>query len=135
MIFGDIMKLVFSDRKTGKTAQVDVPKDKEGLLVGRCMNEIIDGSAGGLEGFKLKITGLSDSSGSPSRPEVEGTRKAKPLISGGPGMKHPKKGFRARRSVRGNTISTETAQVNTVIETYGSAPIESLFKAKEKKDA
>ncbi len=127
------MKLVFSDPKTGKTAQVDVPKDMEGLLLGRQMNEVVDGSVGGLAGFKLRITGLSDSAGSPSRPEVDGTRKAKPLISNGPGMKHPKKGFRSRRSVRGNVISTDTAQVNTVIIEYGAKPLEELFKPKEKK--
>lgn len=127
------MKLVFSDKKTGKTAQVEVPKDREGLLLGRQMNDVVDGSVGGLDGFKLQITGLSDSAGSPSRPEVEGTRKAKPLIANGPGMKHPKKGFRSRRSVRGNTISADTAQVNTVITEYGTKPLEELFKPKEKK--
>jgi len=126
------MKLVFSDKKTGKTAQVDVAKDREGLLIGHQMNEIIDGSVGGLDGYKLLITGLSDSAGSPSRPEVDGTRKAKPLISNGPGMRHPKKGFRSRRSVRGNVISTDTVQVNTVITEYGTRPVEELFKPKEK---
>ncbi len=128
------MKIVFSDKKTGKTAQVEVAKGSEGLLIGRQMNEVIDGSVAGLDGFKLQITGLSDSAGSPSRPEVEGTRKAKPLIANGPGIKHPKKGFRTRRSIRGNIISTDTAQVNTVITEYGAKPVEELFKAKEKKE-
>jgi small subunit ribosomal protein S6e len=127
------MKLVFSDKKTGKTAQVDVPKDREHMLVGRTMNEVIDGSAAGLDGFKLQITGMSDSSGSPSRPEVSGTRKAKTLISNGPGIRHPKKGFRSRRSVRGNTVSSDTVQINTVITEYGARPVEELFKPKEKK--
>ena len=118
--------------KTGKTAQVDVAKDREGLLIGKQMNEVIDGSVGGLDGYKLRITGLSDSAGSPSRPEVDGTRKASTLISNGPGMRHPKKGFRSRRSVRGNMISTDTVQVNTVITEYGTRPVEELFKPKEK---
>ncbi len=129
------MKLVFSDKKTGKTAQVDVPKDREGMLIGRIMNEVVDGSVGGLDGYKLQITGLSDTAGAPSRPEIEGTRKAKTLISNGPGMRRPKKGFRSRRSVRGNTVSTDTAQINTVITEYGTRPAEELFKAKEKKEA
>ena len=63
---------------------------------------------------------------------MDGTRKAKPLISNGPGMRHPKKGFRSRRSVRGNMISTDTVQVNTVITEYGTRPVEELFKPKEK---
>lgn len=128
------MKLVFSDKKTGKTAQVDVPKESEGMLIGKMMGETIDGSVGGLDGFKLQITGLSDMAGSPSRPEIEGTRKAKPLISNGPGVSHPKKGFRSRRSVRGNTVSNDTVQVNTVITEYGAKPVTELFKPKEKKE-
>ena len=127
------MKLVFSDKKSGKTSQVDVPKDREGMLIGKQMGEVVDGSAGGLDGFKLQITGLSDNAGAPSRPEIEGTRKAKPLISSGPGIRHPKKGFRTRRSIRGSMISTDTVQVNTVITEYGTRPLEELFKPKEKK--
>ncbi len=128
------MKLVYSDKKTGKTGQVDIAKDRENLVVGRSMGETIDGSVGGLDGFKLLITGLSDSAGAPSRPEIEGTRKARPLIGSGPGMRHPKKGFRARRSVRGSTVSSDTAQVNTVITEYGAKPAEELFRPKEKKE-
>lgn len=127
------MKLVYSDRKTGKTGQVDIAKDREGLLIGKTMGEAIDGSVGGLDGFKLQITGLSDSAGAPSRPEISGTLKTKPLISNGPGIKHPKKGFRTRRSIRGNMISSDTVQVNTVITEYGSKSAEELFKPKEKK--
>lgn len=126
------MKLVFSDPKTGKTAQVEVPKDREGMLMGKMIGEEIEGTAGGLDGYKLKITGLSDSAGAPSRSEMEGTRKAKPLLSSGAGVKHPKKGFRTRRMVRGNTVSNDTSQVNTIITAYGSKPVEELFKPKEK---
>lgn len=127
------MKIVFSDKKTGKTAQAEIPKGSEGLLMGRKMNEVVDGSVAGLDGYKLLITGLSDSAGSPSRPEIDGTRKAKVLVANGPGMAKPKKGFRSRRSVRGSVISTDTAQVNTVITEYGSRPVEEIFKPKEAK--
>ncbi len=128
------MKLVYSDRKSGKTGELEVPKDKESLVVGKMMGEVIEGTVVGLDGFKLQITGLSDNSGSPSRPEIEGTRKAAPLLSSGPGIKHPKKGFRTRRLVRGNTVSADTSQVNTVITEYGAKPAEELFKPKEKKE-
>lgn len=127
------MQIVYSDRKTGKTGQTDVPKDRESQLVGKKMGEILDGAVLGLDGFKLKVTGMSDSSGSPSRREIEGTRKATPLLSYGVGMRKRGKGLRERRSVRGNTISTETVQINTVIEEYGSKTAEELFKPKEKK--
>ncbi|HUB92606.1 MAG TPA: 30S ribosomal protein S6e [Candidatus Saccharimonadales bacterium] len=128
------MKIVFSDRKTGKTGQLDIAKDSESAFVGKKIGEVVEGTAAGLPGYKLKVTGLSDTTGSPSRREIEGTRKARPLLSHGIGMKVRTKGFRARRLVRGNTISTETAQINTVIEEYGAMAAEELFKPKEKKE-
>jgi small subunit ribosomal protein S6e len=128
------MQIVYSDRKTGKTGQADVPKDREAQLVGKRMGDIIDGAIAGLDGFKLKLTGMSDSAGAPSRSEIEGTRKATPLLGYGVGMRYRGKGFRSRRSVRGNTVSNDTVQLNTVIEEYGSKPLEELFKVKEKKD-
>ncbi len=130
----DFMKLVYSDRKSGKTGEMEVPKDGESSLLGKLMGDVIEGTPVGLDGFKLQITGLSDNAGNPSRSEIEGTRKAKPLLSSGPGLKHPKKGFRTRRLVRGNQISTDTAQVNTVITEYGSKSLEEMFKPKEKKE-
>ncbi len=127
------MQIVYSDRKTGKTGQAEVPKDRDSQLIGKRMGEGLDGAFAGLDGYKLKITGMSDSSGSPSRKEIDGTRKAAPLLSFGVGMRRRGKGLRERRTVRGNTISNDTVQINTVIEEYGSKPVEELFKPKEKK--
>ena len=126
------MQVVYSDKKSGKTAQGNVPKDMEHMAIGKKIGETIDGAIVGIEGYKLRITGLSDNAGAPSRKEIEGTRKANPLLGYGVGMRNKEKGYRARRLVRGNTISAETAQVNTFIEEYGTAPAESLFKKKEK---
>jgi small subunit ribosomal protein S6e len=127
------LKIVYSDRKTGKTAQRDVPKEKEALLLGRKIKEQIDGAIIGLEGYKLEITGLSDQTGAPSRAEIEGTRKTWPLLSSGPGIRKPKKGERRKRLIRGNTIAPDTVQINTVIVEYGSVPLEEIFKKSEKK--
>jgi len=129
---GDFLKIVYSDRRTGKTAQRDVPKEKEALLIGKKMKEQIDGSIIGLDGYKLEITGLSDQTGAPSRIEIEGTRKAWPLLSSGPGIRKPKKGERRKRMVRGNTIAPDTVQINTVIVEYGSIPVEEIFKSAKK---
>ena len=127
------MKIVYSDKKSGKTAQAEVAKDKEAILMGKKVGEVIDGFIADLEGFKLQITGLSDKSGTPSRKEIEGTRKAKLLLTEGTGLRMKGRGFRARRLVRGNTISVDTEQVNTVITEYGSKPLTELFKPKETK--
>lgn len=127
------MKIVYSDRKSGKTAQADIPAGREGQVVGRKIGEEIDGSIVGLDGFKLVITGLSDNMGAPSRKDIDGTRKARPLLKLGVGMRNRGRGYRAKRMARGNTISLDTVQVNTAIKEYGSKPMEELFKPKEKK--
>lgn len=127
------MKIVYSDKKTGKTSQVEVSKDKEALVIGYSIGETIDGSVIGLDAFKLQITGLSDKSGAPSRREIDGTRKLFPLLGSGPGIRNRKKGYRARRLIRGRTISTDTEQINTIITEYGQKPMEEIFKAKEAK--
>jgi small subunit ribosomal protein S6e len=102
------------------------------MLVGKKIGEVLEGSLVGLGGYKLKITGLSDKMGSPSRKEVEGSRKAYALLGSGAGIRHAKKGMRVRRLVRGNTISLDTEQINTIIEAYGEKPVEELFPKKEK---
>lgn len=126
------MQIVYSDRKSGKTGQVTVAKEREAQLIGKKMGEIVDGAVVALDGFELKITGMSDNNGAPSRSEIEGTLKAHPLLGKGVGMRTRGKGARERRMVRGNTVSTDTVQVNTVIEKHGSKPLEELFKPKEK---
>ncbi len=131
---GEMLKVIYSDRKTGKTAQIDIGKEKEAYLIGKKISDVIEGSIIGLEGYKLQITGLSDNTGTPSRKEIEGTRKARPLLSSGPGIRNAKSGLRKKKLVRGNTISSDTSQVNTVIVEYGSKPIEEIFKPKESKE-
>jgi small subunit ribosomal protein S6e len=128
------MKIVLSDRKIGKTAQLDIPKDNEVMLIGSKIGDVIEGNSAGLPGFKLKVTGLSDNSGAPSRKEIDGTRKAKPLLSYGIGMRIREKGYRSKRLIRGNTISADTSQINTVIEEYGQKSPEELFRKAEKKE-
>jgi small subunit ribosomal protein S6e len=128
------MKVVYSDKKSGKTAQADVAKESESMLIGKKIGDIIEGGVIKLDGYKLQITGLSDNMGAPSRKEIDGTRKARPLLSSGPGLRGGKAGYRSRRLIRGNTISTDTVQVNTVITEYGAMKVEELFKPKEKKE-
>ncbi len=126
------MKIVYSDPKIGKTAQREVAKDMEARLIGRKMGEEVDGTLAGLEGYRLKITGLSDKSGTPSRHEVEGARKVHVLLHSGTGIGKVEKGERRRKLIRGNTISADTEQVNTVITAYGAKNADELFPKKEK---
>lgn len=126
------MKIVYSDAKSGRTAQSEVPKESEPMLMGRKMGETLEGALFGLEGYKLRITGLSDKTGAPSRKEVEFSRKISILLGGGPGIRRPKKGVRVRRLIRGNAIGADTAQINTVITEYGSKSADEIFPKKAK---
>ncbi|MGC9132322.1 MAG: 30S ribosomal protein S6e [Candidatus Micrarchaeia archaeon] len=117
------MILVYSDPKTGKTAQVELDEEKSRFLIGKKIGDIVDGSLINAPGYKLQITGGSDSSGFPLRKDIDGVKKVKVLVK-------KKKGIRVRKTVRGNTISQDTIQVNTKIVEYGNLPIDELFKKK-----
>jgi len=104
-----------------KAWQVVVDDKVASKLLGLKIGDEIDGSIVGLKNVKLKITGGSDATGIPMRPDVPGPVKKRILLSGPPGF-HPRlKGERRRKMVRGNVISDGTVkrdkmvQINTVI--------------------
>ena len=68
-------KLVISDPETAKAIQYELDDAKTNVLVGKAVGEIVEGDALGLPGYKLKITGGSDRSGFPIRPDVHGSGK------------------------------------------------------------
>ncbi len=125
-------KLVISDPKTRKTYQKEV--SGEGIL-GKKIGDKIEGSAAGMGGYELQITGGTDNDGFPMRKDVEGSGRKKILLSGAPGY-HPKlEGQRKRKSVRGNTVSDDLAQVNTKVVKAGKEPLDKIFGAGETKPA
>ncbi len=119
-------KLVISDPETGKAIQYELDDAKTNALVGKKVGEIIEGDVIGLPGYKLKITGGSDSSGFPIRPDVHGSGKKRILIRGPPGFRAKRKGIARRKTVRGRELSSSIAQVNMRIEEKGSTPLEEL---------
>lgn len=108
-------KVVVSDPKTGTAQTVEVEGPQAQALIGRRIGEVLDGSILGLSGKKLQITGGSDSSGFPMRPDVHGGVKAHVLLSGGVGFHPRRKGERRRKTVRGNVITEDIVQVNVKI--------------------
>jgi small subunit ribosomal protein S6e len=129
------MKVVYSDKKTGKTSQVEVPKETESMFIGKKIGEILEGNLVGMEGYTLQITGLSDKMGVPSRKDTDGSRKAYVLMSSGPGIVGAKKGKRMRKLIRGNMVSVDTGQINTFIVAYGTKTAEEIFPKKEAAEA
>ncbi|MCL5430019.1 MAG: 30S ribosomal protein S6e [Candidatus Marsarchaeota archaeon] len=124
------MKVVYSDAKSGRTAQMELPADRTVPLLNKKIGETIDGSVIDLVGYKLKITGGSDKSGFPMEKSLEGTAKTKVMKKIADSGRQ--KGQYKRMMVRGNMINADTEQVNLMIVEYGEKPVEELFPKKEK---
>ncbi len=129
-----VFKIVLSDPKSRKAYQKDADETGSGLA-GKKLGETVTGDFLGLTGYELQITGGSDKDGFPMRRDMEGIGRKKALLSSGPGF-HPKiKGQRKRKSIRGNTVSAQIAQINMKIVKHGEKSVEELLgvKPKEKK--
>lgn len=100
-------------------------------LIGRKIKDKISGDLIGLKGYELEITGGSDTAGFPMRRDVPGVGRKKPLLTRGPGVKINVKGERIRKTIRGNTISDDTAQINLKVLKVGSEDLGKLFKKEE----
>lgn len=124
------MKIVYSDAKTGRTGQMELAEDKATMLLNKKVGEVIDGNLFGMPGYKLKITGGSDTSGFPIDRSVDGTRRA--TVFKALKMSGREKGKYQRKGVRGNMISTDIMQINTLIVEVGEKPIDELLPKKEK---
>ncbi len=104
-------KLIVSDRK-GKTIAQELKDRSAQPLLGTKVGSIIDSSIVGVAGGKLKITGGSDRSGTPMRPDVHGGVKKYVLLSTGVGNRSE---ARVRKLVRGNMVTEEIYQLNSVL--------------------
>ena len=103
-------KLTISDNK-GKSVTKELKDNDVNPLLGLQIGNDTDASIVGLEG-KMKVTGGSDKSGIPMRPDLHGMARKHILIPKGVGLKDTVKGLRKRKLVRGNTISEEIYQIN-----------------------
>lgn len=122
-------KLVIADPKTRKAYQMEVEQGKSGLL-GKKIGDVIKADILGLPGYELEITGGSDKDGFPMRRDVAGPGRKRIVLAYPPGF-HPKyKGQRKRKSVRGNTISTDIVQINLKVTGYGQKPLDEIFGKK-----
>lgn len=104
-------KLIISDRK-GRTIAQELKDRTAQPLLGTKIGSIIDSSIVGIAGGKLKITGGSDRSGTPMRPDVHGGVKKYVLLSTGVGNRSE---ARVRKLVRGNMVTEEIYQLNTML--------------------
>ena len=125
-------KFVISESETKKSYQKSVDQVQVAGVMGKKIGDEISGDVLGMQGYTLKITGGTDKDGFPMHPSVRGTVKKRIMLAGPPGF-HPKiKGQRRRKTVRGDTISDTTAQINLKIVKKGEKSLAELMPQKEK---
>jgi len=130
--------------KNGKTFKVESEAE---ALIGKKLSDKISGNdiSPDLENYEFEITGASDKSGFTSMKNTEGVGLNRVLLIYGKGMKkRPRregkkkqlckkpKGLRLRKTVRGNTISDATSQINVKILKQGKKKLTEIFPEQNK---
>lgn len=123
------MKIVVNDTKTGKSYQKELETPQ---LIGKKIGDEVDGGLIGLTGYKLKITGGSDKSGFPLRKGINARRTT--IVTGRSVGVRTGKNQKLKRRIAGETVNTETMQLNLKITTQGSADLNAVFPAKAKEE-
>lgn len=108
-------RIIISDPDSGTSKTVELEETRAVPLIGRRIDEILDGAIVGLSGHKLQVTGGSDKDGFPMRPNVHGGVRRKVILGGGVGFNPNDEGERRRKTVRGNVITDEIVQINMKI--------------------
>ena len=109
-------------------------------IIGRKLGELIDGTdfREDLAGYTLKITGGSDKAGFPISNVLEGQGLHRVLVSYTKGKKVYQnkrlkpRGVRLRKTMRGNTISPDTMQINLIVEKEGAKKLSEIFPEQNK---
>lgn len=120
-----------ADPDDGMTYQVDVSDQDANRFIGRELGEEVEGSAVGLDGYTLELTGGSDNAGRPMRDDVRGPNLKSVLLEGGTGYSPSKDGERKRVTVRGREVSDDTRQINARINERGSQSVDELLEDDE----
>ena len=122
------INLVIGD-KNGKSYSKKLEDNSD--LIGKKLGEIIKGESIGLSGCEFKITGGSDDSGFPMRPEITLAGKKKIYARKGIGIKTKYKGNFIRKTVAGNSVYQKTSQLNLAVVKAGKKSLEEIFGKKE----
>lgn len=111
--------------KDGKSHQIELKGNEAEALMRKRVGDKISGNDIGLEGYELEITGGSDKSGFPMRKGIQLPRK-RIMTKGGVGFsgktrnKTKQKGLIKRRTVAGERVFVNTAQINMKVLKQGA---------------
>jgi small subunit ribosomal protein S6e len=128
-------KVVVNDTASGKSYNIPVSGHHANSLIGKKINDEVDGIFVSLPGYKLQITGGTDKDGFPMRHDVPGATRRRLLLSKGLGYKPKESGKRKKKSVRGNTINQEIVQINMKVMKPGAKPIDEIIKTEGKTES
>ena len=123
-------KACVADPASGKTYSTAVTGHGANQLIGKKLGDEFDGIFVGLPGYKLRLTGGSDGTGTPMRPDLTGPRKYRILTAESLGFHPAENGVRKRRTLRGNTVGPELVQINVTITSQGSKKVAELLAKK-----
>ncbi|NGM70169.1 30S ribosomal protein S6e [Natronolimnobius sp. AArcel1] len=120
--------VVVGDPEDGSSYQLEAEEQDANRFIGKSIGEEVDGSAVGLDGYTLEITGGSDDAGRPLSPDVGGANLSEVLMTGRQtGYKPARDGERRRITVRGREVSDAVAQINASITGRGSTDVDELL--------
>ena len=133
----------------GKSYALDLTGANYNHFLGKKIGDSVDGMFVGdgeivLNGYRLEITGGSDVTGRPMRPDLDGSGVKSVLITAGIGYKGKKfvnknskeyrykyDGLRRRRNLRGNIISQDTRQINLKVVESGKGSLAAIIGGEE----
>jgi len=123
-----VFKINVANKEITKKYETD-NEDLIGLLIGnKIKGEQISPE---LEGYELKLKGISDKAGFPGFADQKGPNLRKVLLKRGKGMKDKREGVRIRKTIRGNEVSLDIVQLNFQVVKEGKIKAVELFKKKE----
>src|SRR5512137_1825715 len=120
-------KVVVSDPKTGRAYNVDASGGAAGAIVGKRIGDEVDAGSLGLAGYKIKITGASDRTGTTAKKSIPGAGRKKLLLAGGIGFHPVMDGERRRKTIRSSEITQDFVQINAQVTAYGEKTLDELF--------
>lgn len=128
-------QVVVGDPDTGDSYQFDVEDQAGNRFVGKELGEDVDGSAVGLDGYSLRLTGGSDTAGRPMREDVAGPNLTEVMLAErSAGYDPDREGERRRVTVRGREVTDEIVQINATISGRGETSVAELLGEGEAED-
>ncbi len=120
-----------ADSKEGKSFQTKVEGHHANSLIGKSINDEVDGIFVGLPGYKLRITGGSDSEGFPMKKGMPTPGRKKVIGKKGIGFKSNPRNVRLKKTVRGSRISSDISQINMKVIEHGPKKVSDLLQEDE----